>query len=81
MRVTNADLRSEAWRHHCQDLEERLGELLAQLSVLGLDELQTEAIRGRIAEVKKWLALRPSDGSAGDIMAGLIEPGSRGNSH
>jgi hypothetical protein len=75
MHLTNTDLRSVTWKRLCRDLEERLADLREKNDAPALDLEQTARIRGRIFEVKQWLALRPADDSAGDIMAGLIEPG------
>lgn len=57
------DFNSGVWKRHTQLLEKRLDDLRAQNDSLAADPIKTAAIRGRIDEVKRMLAL-PTSGSA-----------------
>lgn len=58
--MTAADLRSGAWERHCKDMRARIDELRLQNDSPRLNAEATAALRGRIDELKRLLALSPS---------------------
>ena len=50
------ELRSPLWRKHQSDLQRRLQGLVDKLCQPGLGMVETESLRGRIAEIKTQLA-------------------------
>ena len=65
--MTYDDFRSPCWLHFTDELTARLHTLRAMNDQLANDTNQTAVIRGRIAEVKRILALgKPSTSEAED---------------
>lgn len=62
-----SDLRTPVWARFERDLQLRLQSLREQNDVMGTEHIQTAATRGRIAEVKRLLALSKQSAGTSEL--------------